>query len=265
MPAEGKTEIADSMARELETRLDGPIYYTPSRILSLIPRENFVYIFSLYPEELIVAKGSLGTFKIPACPVGHRVSEPIRLGTVVSSTYYDAMTNSMKTDDTEAKYVAQDIVRPFLGGDWSVGQNMEDFGVFWTYNEHPTDQEIEKARLKMEKMFRVQLGYASQLENKNQLQFISPAMRHADNYFKENHVWNRTHKRMDDCPGCGTPIKPGIIKHNCGYVFDVPLAVKTGMITREQGEELGYKAPAKEKSPDKPKTSGKNEKPEDGQ
>ena len=227
------------MARILEAKMDGPVIYAPSQVLSLIPRDHFVYIFSLYPDTIKVDKGSLGTFVIKGCPPGKPYGEPLRLGTVISSTYFDAMTQCMKTDDMKAEFVAQDIVKPFLGGDWSLGQNRDDFGIFWTTNEVPTELELQTARGKLEKMFRRQLQLATQLETTNRLEFITPVMRHAANYFKEDRVWNRTYRKMAECPGCGQPVNPGIIKHGCGYVYDWPEALMRGMATIEAAEMAG--------------------------
>ena len=243
MPAQGKTQVADHMARELETKIDGPVFYSPSQVLGLIPRDHYIYIFSLYPEKIVIERGSLGRITIQACPPGAPYNEPIRFGAVVSTTYFDAMTQTMKTDDTRAEFVAQDIVHPYLAGDWSVGQNREDKGVFWTKNEKPTQAELNAARVKMEKFLRKQLQYANQLENQNKLQFITPDMVIAANYFHEDRAWNRTYQRHEACPGCGGEVKPGIIRHNCGFIYDWPRAVLFGMATLEQASGTGIDVP----------------------
>lgn len=234
----GKTEVERNMARELEQKFDGPVFYTPSGVNSLINRTGQIYIFSLFPQEKKVAKGSLGTFRIPACPRGARHSASLKLGAVVSSSYFDAATQSMKTDDVAGEYIAQDIVHPFIGGDWSTGQNLDDLGIFWTRNEVPTDEEVQRAQARLEATYRKALAQATSLETTGQLEFITPIMRLAAAHYNENRPWNRIYQKLADCPGCGAEVKPGIIKHNCGYIFDPKRAFEAGMIDKDTFDQI---------------------------
>src|SRR6202041_2643881 len=105
-------------------------------------------------------------------------------------------------------------MRPFMTGNsasiWSFGQNWDDFGAFWTLNAEPTDEEIGKAREKLEKTYRTALLEASKLEAQGRTDQITPLMRHGATYFGEDRSWNRIFKKQIECPGCGEPAKAGI-------------------------------------------------------
>ena len=183
-----------------------------------------IYLFSLYPEVLEKRCGSAGVYRIPACESGQTVSKPHILPSVVRSLYVDALDGMTKSDDVKGEAFAEDLMRPYMAGTpasiWSVGQNWEDFGAFWTRNEVPTEEEIAAARAKLEKTYRSALAEATKLETIGRLGDITPLMRHAATYFEEDRSWNRQFKKKVECPGCGEPAKAGIIQHSCGYIFD---------------------------------------------
>lgn len=217
--------------------MDGELEYMPNPLNAFAPTYK-VYIYNVGPLAHEVPKGSLGTFRIAACPLGKKYSVPLILPAIVKSSYVDHQTYAMKTDDVEGKHIAKDIVNPYLGGDWSEGQNLEDKGVFWTLNEVPTEEELTGARTKMEVFFRKQLLIATELETKGQLGSITPTMRLAASYFGEDRPWNRIYKKIGECPSCGEPAKEGIIRHTCGYIFDPQRAYEADFIDAEKRDDL---------------------------
>lgn len=225
------------VARNVERGMDGQVEYLPNPLSEFAPKYH-VYIFNIGPLTHVIEKGSLGTFRIPPCEVGKKYSRALVLPAIVRTSYVDAATNAMKTDDVEGKHIARDIVNPYLGGDWSEGQNLEDKGVFWTLNETPTDKELDDARIKMEAFGRKQLAIATELETKNQLQFITPTMRLFATYFGEDRTWNKIYRKIGECPSCGEPAKEGIIRHSCGYIFDAQRAYEADFIDLAKRDEL---------------------------
>lgn len=256
--AEGKTAVADMEARALEQKLDGPILYTPLPYMDLLQGGGHVYVFSVFPQEKLVAKGTLGVYRIPGCPSGADISPPLRIPKIVMSSYFDAASQSMKTDIMKGEVLAQDIVRPFTVADWSVGNVLEDYGVFWTRNETPTETEITAARGRLEKTFRLHLQEATRLETTDQLEFITPTMRLAATYFKEDRAWNRIYKKMDACFACGGDVRAGVIMHSCGAIMPGRWrdAVLAGLKTKEQaiaaGVDIDATAPESPKPTQKP-------------
>lgn len=224
----GNTEVATNMAQSMA---DGGVGFRDKRSdikfdpLTMQMPYYSIYVFSLYPQPLEKRCGSAGVFRTLACLPGERISKPLVIPSVVRTPYLDALDGQMKTDDVEGKRVAEDLMRPFMAGEtetiWSVGQNWEDFGVFWTLNEIPTDEEIAAARTKLEKTFKAALAEADLIEAQGRIQDIVPLMRLAATYFDEDRTWNRTFKKKVECPGCGDGVKAGIIFHPaCGYIFD---------------------------------------------
>lgn len=227
------------IARGVERGLDGEVFYTPNPLNAYAPKYH-VYIFNIGPLTHVVEKGSLGTFRIEPCEPGKRYSKPLVLPAIVRSSYMDAATMSMKTDDVEGKYIAQDIVNPYLGGDWSEGQDLTKKGVFWTFNETPSEEELSAAKTKMEVFFREMLAIATSLEAQGPkaMESITPTMRLAAAYFGEDRPWNRIYKKIGECPACGEAMKDGIIKHGCGYIVDPVRAYEADFIDAEKRDDL---------------------------
>jgi hypothetical protein len=231
MPHDTPTAIAAKRAKEDQWNMRDQLNYTPDQAPQLAPAYK-VYIFNLMPLEWRVEKGSAGTFTITACEYGEPYSKPLVLPSVVQDSYF--VESEMKIHSVSGEFMAQDIIHPTIGANWSFGQNLDDLGVFWTRNETPTDAEIAKVRAKMEVTGRKLLTMATSIETSGKLDDITPLMRVFATYFGEDRSWNKIYKKLADCPGCGDPVKPGIIKHACGYIFDPDRALLAAMITPEQ-------------------------------
>jgi hypothetical protein len=240
----------------LEAKLDGEVIYTPNPLLDMLPKGEFIYVFSVFPMEKVVSKGSLGKYCIPACPTDAEVSPALKIPVVVMSSYFDAGSQSMKTDIVKGEMLAQDLIRPYTLADWSVGNALEDLGVFWTRKPVPTPAEIKTARSKLEKTFRKELVNATKLETTDQLEFITPLMRLAASYFKEDRPWNKIYKKLEPCFACGDDVRAGVIIHSCGAVMPGkwPAAIAAGLRTKQQALDAGVDLDApkgKEKPPAK--------------
>jgi hypothetical protein len=231
MPNDTVAAIAAARAKENEWNMRDQLQFTPDQAPQLAPAYK-VYIFNLMPMEWKVEKGSAGTFTIKGCEYGAPYSNPLELPSVVIDSYF--IESEMKTHSVSGEFMAQDIVHPTIGATWSFGQNLDELGVFWTRNKVPTEAEIGKARTRMEVTFRKLLSMATSIETSGKLDEITPLMRIAATYFGEDRAWNRIYKKMAECPGCGEPVKAGIIKHHCGFVFDPDRALLSTMITPEQ-------------------------------
>lgn len=223
----GNTSVAERMASSMAmggvgfSDREQQVMINP--LTAQIPQYN-LYMFSLYPEVLEKRCGSAGVWRVPECPVGQRISKPCIIPSIVRSLYLDPLDGITKSDDVQGEAFANDLLRPFMAGTqqsiWSFGNNWEDFGVFWTKNLEPTDEEIAPALEKLEKTYRAALLEASQMESQGKSDF-TPLMRHGANHFDEDRPWNRTFKKKAECPGCGEKVRAGIIVHPaCGYIFD---------------------------------------------
>lgn len=227
MPNDSPVAIAE--ARMREKSMNGELNYSPNTPLPVADYQ--VYIFNIGGVRHEVPKGSVGMFIVPACEDGKVYSDPLVIPGYVHDSYF--IEQEMKTHTVTGEFMAQDIVHPQIGASWSFGQNLDDFGVFWTKNNPPNDQELSTARAKMEKTYRKLLQIATVAETTNRLDDITPLMRLAASYFGEDRAWNRIYKKETECPGCGLSAKPGIIRHPCGFIFDADRAYLSGMITKE--------------------------------
>lgn len=219
-----------------ERLMDGEVEYTPSPLFARFPKYH-VYVYNVGPIEHKIGKGSLGEWIIKPCPKDHPYVLALKVPSLVSSSYFDAASQSMKTDDVEGEFFAQDLVRPF-GSDWSIGNSREELGVFWSKTDPPSGAEVAAARAQLEASYRRSLAQATILETRDDLEFITPLMRLAAEYFGEDRAWNRIYKKLTDCPVCSEPLKAGTLKHACGYIVDPVKLCTAGMISEEERDKL---------------------------
>jgi hypothetical protein len=132
-----------------------------------------------------------------------------------------------------AQRVAQDVVNPenitlnqdaSLAADKSFteGNDYGKLGVFWSLNEIPTEEEINKAVARKEKFYRRRLDQARALEasDPKSLQlFLTPTDHVAVDYFarvyesEEQFGWHKVMRMPDRCPNCGEAVKSGVAFH----------------------------------------------------
>src|SRR6266849_5450868 len=244
------TPAALHATQEKNEALNGQVIFAPGQAPLLAPAYQ-VFIFNLMPMEWKVEKGSAGTFIVKGCEYGEPYSDPLVLPSVVGDSY--VVENEMKTHYVSGEFMAQDIVHPTIGANWSFGQNLDDLGVFWTKNKKPLPIELQAARGKMEVTFRKLLAMATTIETNGNLNDITPLMRIAATYYGEDRPWNRVYRKLAECPGCGEPVKAGIIKHACGFIFDIDRALLANMITPALYKEIMDARTAAEKKSAKQK------------
>ena len=237
MPSDTVVALRDARAKEQE--LNGMLVYTPDNAQFANDPPYSIYIYNLGPMLHEVHKGSVGTFRILPCEADRPYSEPLVLPSVVRDSFF--VEQEMKTHSVSGEFMATDIVHPTTAGGktwWSFGANLDDLGVFWTRNHPPLDAELAAARTKMEVTYRKLLGMAASIEAAGRIDDITPLMRFAASYFGEDRPWNKIYRKTTECPGCGEPAKPGIIRHPCGYIFDPDRALLAGMITEELHKQM---------------------------
>ena len=243
------TPAAIFAAREQERNMTGPMNFVVDPSVIFAPK-HVLYIFNIGPMAHTVFKGSagpVGGYKIEPCEKGEPYSRPLIIPSLVVDTYM--VENEIKTHSVTGEFMCQDIVHPMIGRTWSVGQNLDDFGVFWTKNNPPKPEEIDKARGQMEKTFRAALTEATMLEATNNLKDITPIMRYAADYFQEDRPWNRLYRKTAECPACGGPTQPGRAIHTCGAVLDWPAAIRFGLKTKADAAAAGIELDARTPAP----------------
>lgn len=236
-------------ARAKEEELTGDMFFAPElavQLGNLIPKRLY-YIFNIGPLEHVVHKGSggpIGGYRIKACEKGKPYSEPLILPGIVTDTYM--VENMIRTHSVTGEFMCRDIVHPFIahsiGGreaGWSIGQNLDDFGVFYTDCNPPSQRDLDIAREKMERTFRAALAEANMLEAQNHLDQITPLMRHAARHFGEDRDWNKIYQKHAECPACGGQMKEGVAVHSCGAVLNWVKAIALNARNFEDAKKSG--------------------------
>lgn len=256
------TPAARFAKAQREEAMTGPMFFNPELAVTLQVPQYSLFIFNVgpisYTKGNSVRKGSAGNYEIEACEKDKPFSRPCIIPSIVTDTYM--VENQMLTHAVTGEFMCRDIVHPFLAaGDglesWSIGQNLDDLGIFWTRNNPPTNDELAEARAKLEKSFRLLLAEANVIEAQGRLLDITPLMRHAADYFHEDRSWNKIYRKTAECPACGAPTKEGTAVHTCGAVLDWTMAIKFGLKTLKDAENAGVtldvpeeaKKPAKKK------------------
>lgn len=241
MAKHGGSRAANRAAEEREAAMNGPTIFDPDLAVQLRIPTYVLYIYNVGPMEFRVSKGSAGPpggYHIQACEKGKPYSAPLVIPSMVTDTYLQE--DIAKTHSVTGEFMCQDIVHPALTDtSWSVGQNLDDFGVFWTKNKNPMPEELALAVAKMEKTFRAALAEANTLEATNRLDLITPLMVYAADHYEESRKWNPVYKRTLECPICGGPMKAGIAIHACGAVHDWPKAIVSSARSFDDAKKHG--------------------------
>lgn len=192
-----------------------------------------IYIFNVGTKPWNVGLGSLGQFYIPAREKGQRVSRPMILPGIVEDGVATDM-NSIHTRAENGRKVAEDIIGkgPFK----NASQNLERFGVFITAGSEPTEAELVAAEAAVITEYKRLLAEADQLALDGDVKSISADHRIAAAELKQERDWSKLPTQMIECPGCGDPVKPGVVMHGgrygCGWIFDKERAAEGGLIER---------------------------------
>ena len=196
-----------------------------------------VYIFNIYQKAWEVPLGGLGSFHIPACPEGKAYSEPLVIKGMNRDEYDLGDSGRMSWNVLEGDKLARTIVgidssSPALG---EFTSNREWWGVFMTHNEVPTETELAEARKKLTQLMTMFLERGDKLAANGKLGDIQEMDRKAAQFLNQKRAWAQLPEKMDSCPGCGEPIRPGVIKcKECGAILDMDKAAALGMLTENQ-------------------------------
>lgn len=196
-----------------------------------------VYIFNIYQKAWDVPLGGLGVYHIPACPEGQEYSEPLVIKGMNRDEYDLGDSGRMSWNVLPGEQLAQTIVGISSGSPAlsEFTSNREWWGVFMSYNAVPTQEELAEARKKLTALMTVFLERADKLAAQGKLGDIQEMDRKAAQFLNQKRTWAQLPEKMDSCPGCGEPIKPGVIKcKECGAILDMDKAAALGMLTENQ-------------------------------
>lgn len=196
-----------------------------------------LYIFNIYQKAWAVPLGGLGEFRIPACPEGKPYSEPLIVKGMVRDEYDLGDSGRMSWNALPGEQLAKAIV----GLDSSSPQlsefttNREWWGVFLSNTKVPTEAELAEAQRKLTALMSIFLERGDALAAQGKLGDIGANERTAARFLNQKRSWAQLPEKMDNCPGCGEPIRPGVVKcKECGAILDMDKAAALGMLTENQ-------------------------------
>jgi hypothetical protein len=184
-----------------------------------------VYLFNVGPEQHEVTRGGLGTFIVPPCPKGERVSKAL----VISGIYPEQLNagEQIITNYQTGEDIANDIlgIHSTLPTKHEFTTNLQWKGVFVSHNERPIDEEIVAAKSKRAELLDwfIEDGDRRSLvgPGENGMAGIGINHRNAVQERKQKRGWASVAVPQDECPACGSAIKAGIaVCPHCSAVID---------------------------------------------
>jgi hypothetical protein len=241
-----------SMSKNKEINSDWA-FTTTNYLLNRKP-DFYVYIFNISRESFEIARPPyIAKAIITGCPNGQKYQKVTRLPSPFVMPKASIDSGEVDFSAVDTRRIAMDIINPDnLGIDQdqvtvkptNVGNNLGQQGVFWSLNEVPTDEEIAKARARMEKYYRYLLEKARAVEVSNPKELnemLTPAHHAAADYFQETFTWHAKAIRKEACPRCGMPVdvnRPFHAFEGGGFcVGNWDAAIAAGVRTRAQAYE----------------------------
>jgi hypothetical protein len=206
------------------------------------PPDYFIYIFNVSPKTFVVERPPLmPRVQIPGVESGQRYRLACKLPNILNQTWQDADTAQPRVHGFHGEQVAGDIINSanLTGDQWKdienqlgQGVDLSKWGVFWSLKEKPTEEELSKAKARLEKNYRALLQEADDFARAGQYARIMPDHHLAASHFKYRAAWNAQVEVPETCPACGGGMKKGSVVHGgvdgCGAVLDWEKAVEYG-------------------------------------
>lgn len=189
------------------------------------PADYFIYIFNTGAMKHVVDRPPMFLkVNIPACNKGERYRIAFKLPNICHQTWPDPDTGTPRVHSEYGERVAMDMINPNnLGVDqdaeidpstvFSAGNDLSVFGVFWSRNETPTEEELQKAEARRDKYYRRLITTAREKARLGKHVDITDIEHMAAEHFRLNESWHTVVEAPIDCPNCGEQIKAGVAYH----------------------------------------------------
>lgn len=236
-----KNEIAATMTRGEAAKMGVVVADSPAQVQEIItsrsknlfgftrkvlppglPVEPRLYIRSIstYGELTIDLGPGFVKYRVDPCPEG----EPYGPACVIDCLSF---LEEAKVDVTEftphtGQQIADAIMK--LGPGMNASNDRRRMGWFMSPNETPTEEELSRALTIYTEQCQKLLAQGNRYAASNQLTEINEEHRRAATFLRQKVDWDKRTSKMVDCPGCGEPVKEGVIwhatPHGCGYIFN---------------------------------------------
>ena len=210
--------------------------------------DYFVYIYTVSDREFVICQPPLvSRLTLAARASENKCSLVATLPSPFNQIDREGGAGDLITRAHIAERVAQSLLNPNNfsldqdarindGATLGLGVDLNCQGVFWSRNNPPTPEEVEKAEARKERYYRALLEKARTLEiaNPRELEFLINVDYHmAAEYFHLETTWHKKLERKADCPNCGEPVKAGIAYHKNSFgglcIIDAERAAKAGI------------------------------------
>lgn len=223
------------------------------------PTEYHVYIHSVSHRALKTEHALLGPVEIPALGKDERCITVRFIPHPVAQKVEDVFnTGRDPYDYHDGRRVAQDIVNPknptlvqdfkvtdpyYLTHDLDDTCNFQKYGVFWSLNQKPTEEEIERAEKIRDNFYRRTIQehdklYAAKPGNAAS---FGPDVRMALDYFGEQREYHKKFVPVQMCDNCGSqiPLNAGFhfLPNGVACIRDWKKAVDSGVKTKDDVPE----------------------------
>lgn len=251
------TSYIEQNVKAVASRL--PAYVDFTKDIRLIePPRYFIYVFNISRRECKVERPpSWPRIVFRACPPDREWLLVGKFPNVITESIEIPETGRRMTDGIAGERFVTDLLNPQnLGTDiwkdiadtnvtWvdaNGGSDLTRRGLFWSYNEEPSAQELAMSKAKLLKHYHFLINQANDLARQNDLVSINQEHHAAAEYLKIPTTWHTVVEIPVGCPNCGDAVKPGVAFHlsqSIGQicVLDWKRAVAAGVKTKEQVPE----------------------------
>lgn len=233
---------------------------------------NKVYIYNVSPIKHMLQHPLVGKMIIPACEPGEKYSKP---AVIPGFVFYGVRTEMQEGEmrKESGRMVAIDLLG--IGPYRNPANSLLRWGVFIAAQDtfdpnktteirggknaflsvpewvkkgkiatKPTDAEIAKANEAFSKTDFELIAEADKFFNDGPKGAENITSQHRDAARRRGQLreWAKPIESLHDCPGCGDKVRPGVVVHSCGAVFDWDKAIALGI--KKESERPTSKKPA---------------------
>jgi len=129
--------------------------------------------------------------------------------------------------EISAREIAEDLCREINS---DAGEN-SFLGVFVCAGDTPTEEELRRARVRLEDFYRALVAAADrEWERSHSFLFINDLERRAAAHLGLEKEWFYQERETQECPGCGERVKPGVaVCKTCNAILDREKALALGL------------------------------------
>jgi hypothetical protein len=217
----------------------------------------YIYNVNIHPFE-IARPGMFRKILIPGRKPGEKYALAVTLPHPLITQRSNVDTNQIEMVAQDARRVAADLLNPdnlsaeesgqdaLVVNPTSIGCNLNRYGVFWSRNNPPTEDEVNKATARMEKEFTRVLEEArvvtmSSTDPRILQETITPIHHMAADFFKQEFSWHKAQIKPTElmtCPQCreDMPVDAAFHTTKAGSkcVLDIDKAIRAFFISRAQ-------------------------------